>query len=386
MKASRLLFVQPSSVFESYGGAEYYWDDLLVAASRLLGNENVKTLVPRKTSGFELAARPYSVEVVPFSSKLILRKIQNRYSIPFLKRLLELVREFRPSAIVCCHVSLGPLVYLVRRLTGVPYMVTVLGIESWGDLFPQDEWCLRRADHIISISDWTKNILISRGYSGETISVVHPTLNESYEQLPLPERTLTDRPVRLLTLSRLDPAERYKGQDHVLAALKILKEKHPELQLEYTIQGNGSDRGWLEGLVRDYGLGEWVNFRPAAKDRNDLKGLYAETDLFVMPSRFGKWDGKWRGEGFGIVYVEAGAFGVPSIAYNCGGATDIIRSGESGVLVPQDDTQRLAEEIYKLITDRKALLEMGKTAYQVAMQNFTPTVMRSQLRECIAKI
>lgn len=379
---NKILCLQPSSIFEGYGGAEYYTDDLLTACGRLLGKGKVRTLVPQRTEKFRLQDRPYEIIPVPFLKGKVLGKIENRLFPSLFRAALKSIREFKPDLIVCAHVSLSPLAYLLQKITGVPYYTVALGIETWGNLLPQDEWALKYGAGILSISHWTKSILVKRGYNAEKIWIVHPTLNESFEKIPEPRRKSSEEnPFRLLTLSRLDPAERYKGHDHVLKALENLRQREPDLKLEYRIQGDGADRDRLEKLAAEYRLTDWVRFQPSVRDRNDLKDVYKDSDLFIMPSRFGRWDGKWKGEGFGIVYVEAGAFGVPSIAYNCGGATDIIRQGESGILVEPDNTEALASAILTLVKDREKVLKMGKKAYEVAMGEFTPSVMQNQLKD-----
>lgn len=380
-KKTRVLCFQQSAVFENYGGAEYYLDDLLTSASRLLGATNVKTIIPKRNESFKLSPRTYSIEVIPFKRKGFLQKIENRYSWDYFWTALTNAQEFSPTYLLCAHVSLAPMTYLISKLTGIPYFVVALGIETWGDLLPQDEYALKRATGIVSISEWTKQILVKRGYSADRIAVVHPTLNEFYEGIPLPHRTPNlNQTLKLLTVSRLSESEQYKGQDHVLQALAKIKLSHPEWKIHYTIQGDGSDRSRLEKMTQELGLSSWVEFKKAVKDRNELTELYEASDLFIMPSRFGRWKGRWRGEGFGIVYVEAGVFGVPSIAYNCGGATDIIENEKTGILVEQDSIEDLANSICRLYENRNLLVTMGQLAHKSAKEKFSPTSMATQLK------
>ncbi|MBY0372325.1 glycosyltransferase, partial [bacterium] len=165
-----------------------------------------------------------------------------------------------------------------------------------------------------------------------------------------------------LSVSRLDATEQYKGQDHVLEALAQLRQTHPQLEFRYTIQGDGSDRPRLEALARELGLGEITRFTGSVKDRTELENLYAQSDLFVLPSRYGRWQRKWRGEGFGIVYLEAAAFGVPSLAYDCGGVKDIFTSEKDGWLAAPDDIPALAQALATLAQDRTRLAALGRAA------------------------
>lgn len=386
IKNQRILCLQPSSVFERYGGAEYYFDDLLTNTAKVLGKGQVRTLVPKRGDGFALSERPYSIEAVRFTKRGIRGKIENRYSTDFFWTAFANINEFKPSLLICAHVSLAPLTMALSRLTKVPYYVIALGIETWGNLWPQDEFALRQAHGIISISHCTKQILVERGLSESKISVIHPTVNETFGDLPSPQRRVDlTLPLKLLTLSRLDSNEKYKGQDHVLGALKLLKVKNPALPVKYTIQGDGSDKERLQKLSVELGLEHTVEFKPAIKDRDLLTQTYKEHDVFVMPSRFGKWDRKWHGEGFGIVYVEAAMLGIPSIAYDCGGAKDIIQTGETGLLVPQNDIVSLSNSIELLANDRELLNRLGAKAYQVAKQKFGANEMQQSLSNLFLK-
>ena len=386
VKATRLLCLQQSTVFESYGGAEYYLDDLLIAAARLLGTENVRSIVPQRTETFKISPRPYSIEIVRFKQRGLFRKIENRYGWDFFWTAYANAQDFSPTYLVCAHVSLAPLTYLISKLTKIPYFVIALGIETWGDLLPQDEWALKRANGIISISHWTKKVLVERGYDPDRVSVVHPTLNEFFEAIPLPERTPnTSGSLRLLTISRLAETEQYKGHDHVLRALYQIKQLHPDWKIHYTIQGEGADKDRLAALVQELALETWVEFKGAVNDRNSLTEIYQSSDLFIMPSRFGRWGGRWRGEGFGIVFVEAGVFGVPSIAYNCGGATDIIENDKTGLLVDPDNVEKLASAISRFYENRTLLVSMGKMAHESAKTKFSPSSMVLQLKHFFGK-
>ncbi len=377
----KIFCLQHSSLFESFGGVEYYLDDLLTLLAKTYGEENVLSLIPKRTENFELQARPYQIKTVDLVRKsALLRKLENRYSVSFFQNALREIKKFQPTILLNSHVSLGPTAYLLHQITKVPLITVVYGIDAWGGLFPQDEFALRRSNQILSISYWTKRILMERNYASNQIRIVHPMLDPRFEK-ELPVRQVkANSPFRMLTVSRLDAEEQYKGHDHVLQGLHQTLLKKPDLNIHYTIQGDGTDKPRLEKMVRDLRLGQWVEFKSAVKDRDQLKTSYEACDLFVMPSRFGKWDKKWKGEGFGIVYVEAASFGVPSLAYDCGGATDIIRNEETGILVKPDSIPALSDQILELATHPERTLEMGKAAYKHVMKSFTQDAVQSEIR------
>ena len=87
-----------------------------------------------------------------------------------------------------------------------------------------------------------------------------------------------------------------------------------------------------------------------------------------------------KGEGFGIVYVEAALFGIPSNAYRCGGVTDIIEDEKNGILIDPDDISGLAKAITGLAQDNKRLSELGTRVREMALQKFTPEQIRLEIK------
>jgi glycosyltransferase involved in cell wall biosynthesis len=375
-----VLFLQHDSIFESYGGVQYYIDDFLTFLSNLYGPNQLKVLLAQRTDNFKVQSRPYSIETVRLSQGL-LKKIENRLSLKYFFKALDTIRTQKPSFIIASHLSLAPMAAILSRITKTPFLVIAYGFEVWGDFQPQDKWALKKADGIISISYWTKAILEKQGFEGIKISIVHPTLSSEMVNRPTSTKTADAATLRLLTISRLDSTEQYKGHDHVLEALKIIKDKNIPISLNYTIQGTGDDLPRLQNLVENYDLKDSVVFLPSVKSRESLKDTYQSHDVFIMPSRFGYWNRSWKGEGFGIVYVEAALFGVPSIAYRCGGVTDIIEDQKTGILVEPDDVQALAKAIIGLAQDKQRIVKLGENAREMALQKFTPERIELEMQK-----
>jgi phosphatidylinositol alpha-1,6-mannosyltransferase len=114
----------------------------------------------------------------------------------------------------------------------------------------------------------------------------------------------------LLTVSRLSAAERYKGHDRVIQLLPELLTTHPDTV--YAIAGDGDGRPALERLAEHVGVADACRFIGEV-DEADLVEHYRMADVFIMPS---------TGEGFGIVYLEAMACGIPAIGLDCDGSAD----------------------------------------------------------------
>jgi phosphatidylinositol alpha-1,6-mannosyltransferase len=129
----------------------------------------------------------------------------------------------------------------------------------------------------------------------------------------------------ILSVSRLDSREAYKGQDRVIKALPALRDQG--LRPVYLIAGEGDDLPRLQGLAAAEGVEDQVRFLGRIADA-DLPDLYRAADLFALPS---------TGEGFGIVYLEAMACGTPALGLNAGGAPDALCDGELGAMIEEAD-------------------------------------------------
>ncbi|MCB0403817.1 MAG: glycosyltransferase family 4 protein [Bdellovibrionales bacterium] len=380
---SRLLLLQHDSIFARYGGVQYYLHDLCALSSELLGEENFLSLIPsRKLPRNEPA--PYRFELVPYPSSTVLSKLYNRIPFSLIAAARRSLGAKRADLLLCSHVSLAPVGYWLSKLYGIPYAVVVYGTDCWGDLWAQDEWSLRRASHLFSISDWTKSILVKRGYLANRIHIVHPRMYEGFESLSTRVPRESGR-FEMLCVARLDSGEQYKGQDHVLEALRRVRTASPRLDFRFTIVGDGDDRVRLERLAGLLQLQDRVRFLPAVGTRDQLTQLYRESDLYVMPSRFGKWQGEWRGEGFGIVYVEAAAFSVPSVAYRCGGVMDIVTDQKTGWLVEPDSVSDLALQLGELIGDRARVHKAGERAREHVLRKFTRAAVRAEMDRALGK-
>jgi glycosyltransferase involved in cell wall biosynthesis len=255
--------------------------------------------------------------------------------------------------------------------------VIAYGIDVWGDLWLHDRWALQSADAIVSISEWTKKVLVERGYTADKISILHPMLAPFFqEQAPKTGFSLPEEPLKLLSISRLDSREQYKGQDHVLQALALLKDS---VKFHYTIQGEGDDKPRLIALAKELGLENQVTFAPGVRVRHEFVESYRNADIFIMPSRYGKNEG----EGFGIVYVEAAALGIPSIAYACGGVMDIVEDGKTGWLVTLDDIPALADTIRSCAIDRLEIARRGLAARQNVLDKFSKEAIHEELKSAL---
>lgn len=230
---------------------------------------------------------------------------------------------------------------------------------------------LPRAHAIFANSHYTARILAEHVPAcASRIAVTWVGVDESYFAARRAPRG--PRP-RLLTVSRL--SEPRKNVGLVLAALATLRDRY---DFEYTIVGDGAERSTLEAQVRTAGLADRVRFMGQV-DAATLLRLYAAADLFVLTSSIIPGSH----EGFGIVYLEAAASGVPSLAARLAGAVDAVAEGSSGWFVERaevsDITTALDDFFAARVTFEPARCQ--EFARRFLWQNVTDAILRRYPRE-----
>ncbi len=165
----------------------------------------------------------------------------------------------------------------------------------------------------------------------------------------------------LLTVARLVP---HKGQDVAIRALARLAADLPTLR--YVIVGEGPDEQRLRELARAEGIEQRVVFAGAMRD-DALPAVYAGAALYVGLSRLLP---PINVEGFGISFVEAAASGVPSVAGDSGGVRSAVLDAQTGILVPPEDVERVANAIRALMADEPLRRRLGAAAREAALQRF----------------
>ena len=214
---------------------------------------------------------------------------------------------------------------------------------------------LNNIDHIISNSLYTKNLADSCGVNIEKITVINPGIDPAIEIdkkiLFAAEEFLKNKSPRLITVSRFD---KRKNHEKVIMTLRNLKEIYPNII--YTCIGYGDEEENLKKLVKELDLIDQVIF---IKDiSNNMKNaLVSKSDIFVMPSIVYKKSV----EGFGIAFIEAAQYGLPSLGGLDGGAPDAIIDNETGILCNGNNLNEIYESIQKMLIGKK-YIELGQNA------------------------
>jgi glycosyltransferase involved in cell wall biosynthesis len=258
----------------------------------------------------------------------------------------------RFDAVYCAHVNLIPLAHLAAKYLNVPWVLCLYGVEAWTptERYLSRKWAIK-ADRVISISQFTLDRF--RSWCPVPLSKCSLVPNA----VRIDEYALTDKDPALLdayglrdrkvvmTLGRLNPMEQAKGFDRVIEMLPELRRHHPDLM--YLIVGKGDDQPRLEGIAKARGVSDAVVFAGFVSEA-DKPAHYALADAFVMPS---------VGEGFGYVYVEAMACGIPVVGSSVDGSVEALRNGMLGELVDPFDQPALIAATLNALAQPRAIPE-----------------------------
>jgi phosphatidylinositol alpha-1,6-mannosyltransferase len=165
----------------------------------------------------------------------------------------------------------------------------------------------------------------------------------------------------------MSSSENYKGHDQVIKSLPSLLTEFPTLV--YDVVGDGDGRPALEALAVELGVAHAVRFHGIVSDAV-LASLFAAASIYVMPS---------SGEGFGLAFAEAMAYGKPVIAGNVDAAVEVVRDGETGLLIDPHDVPALVSAISRLLRSDELRREMGLRGAAVVKQDFAFSVFKAKL-------
>jgi phosphatidyl-myo-inositol dimannoside synthase len=282
-------------------------------------------------------------------------------------------RQWRDRRTALVFDLLGPArvqAYLPAGLRA-PYLIPLYGIEIWRPL----EWDRRRAlanaavTFAISAHTLERARPFCPGLNG--VPVLPLTLEERKAEGAV-DATLLSRLDRgfLLIAGRMDARERYKGHDQLLEALTAL----PEARL--VVAGDGDDRRRLEEKAAALGLADRVAFTGFLREAT-LAELYRRCAAFVMPS---------RGEGFGLVYLEAMRAGKPVLAARGSAAAEIVVDGATGLLVDPDDREELRGAISQLLGYPGESRRMGEAGHERWRKEFGAERFRARLAPMLERL
>jgi phosphatidyl-myo-inositol dimannoside synthase len=271
-------------------------------------------------------------------------------------------RAFRPDVVLSAHIVTSPSSWGLKRLRKVPFAQYLHGNELVAR--PHlTRFAVRNAAATVVVSRHTEELLRNTGATESTVHLIPPGTDATVSEVIRKNEQPT-----IVTVSRLD--QRYKGHDVMVEALDRVRQRIPEVM--WIVIGDGELRADYEAMTRDRGLEQNVSFLGSVSDA-ERDAWLGRAHVFAMPSRLPADAG---GEGFGIVFLEAAAHGLPVVAGNVAGARDAIVDGETGVLVDPSDEAAVADAISDLLLDPARADSLGRRGAARAREFDWPLVSR----------
>lgn len=276
---------------------------------------------------------------------------------------------FRPHVVLSGHAVVSPAAWAISRTLQTPYVQYVHGSEVLRRPGLTHFACLHAAA-VVAVSEYTRGLISTFVEDTARVHLIPPGVDIPGERRPARSST----PI-VLTVSRLE--ERYKGHDVLIRALPLVRARVPEARL--VIVGEGPLRPMYEAMAAGLGLGEAVRFLGSVSDA-ERDSWFRRAHVFAMPSRLSVSGG----EGFGMVYLEAGSHGLAVVAGAAGGALDAVVDGETGILVDPNDHVAVAQALTGLLRDPRRAGTLGR-AGAVRAGEFAWPVIAARVEELLLK-
>ncbi|GMK37703.1 hypothetical protein PCCS19_07570 [Paenibacillus sp. CCS19] len=292
-------------------------------------------------------------------------------------RLLRYVQRMHrnedPDITVYGYILIGFIGLLLRVFSGRRYVISTHGMDmlmfrKYFGLNQIIKLILRRADGVLTNSEYTKRLVEQYGVDPSRIGLVNPGVeaifNREVKNAELLRQHGLEGKYVLLTVGRLVTR---KGHDRVIESMPAIMQRIPNAV--YVIVGDGPERGRLEQLAKKIGVSEAVRFVGSVDGSERLNDYYNLADQFIMVCRELE---EGDVEGFGIVYLEAASVGVPVIGGKSGGASEAVLDGETGLLVAPESHAEITAAIVRLAGDtvlRDRLVQEGYTRAKTQFQH-----------------
>ena len=352
--------VLATDAFGGYGGIAKFNRDLLSALAAMPACAQV-VAIPRR-----LVEKPGALPPrVDFRAQAAGGKL--RFAMAALREVLD----GPVSLVVSGHINLLALSLIVAWAKNARLALVVHGIDAWrphASVLVRAS--LRSVDRVIGVSKLTLSRFGQWAGADPSRFRLLPNCVDLTQFTPGPKPADLARELELegrtviMTLGRLASEERYKGFDEVLEALPALMREIP--RITYLICGDGPDRGRLEEKARALGVGDRVVFAGFVPEGRKAE-YYRLADAYVMPS---------MGEGFGIVYLEALACGLPAMGSAKDGSREALLDGVLGELVDPSDAAQVKSGIVRTLAARKGVSER--------LQHFSTGAFRARVSGIVA--
>ncbi len=271
------------------------------------------------------------------------------------------IAAFRPDVILAGHMVGAIAAAPVARVLRKP-LVLYVHADEFRTRAGLTGRATRRADATIAVSSYTRDMALRAGAVPHRVHLIPPGVVVP----PAPQGERDPTPTILTVASLI--SER-KGHDVIARALPLVRERVPDAR--WVVIGDGPLRPRVEAAIAAAGLGDAVSLLGRVDDAT-RDGWLDRARVFCMPSRVPP--GGLGGEGFGIVYLEAGAHELPVVAGNVAGALDAVVDGETGLLVDPADERAVADALIGVLADPALAARLGKAGRAHAEAHAWPRI------------
>ncbi|MGD1859866.1 MAG: glycosyltransferase family 4 protein [Leptolyngbyaceae cyanobacterium] len=360
------------SVFSVEGGIQSYIKDVLQAYSNCLElpPADIYLLRDRSTDPNPFAEDPkftfyYSGEYAGNLGRLYLSW-----------QLWQNLWQQKYDRLICGHILLSPLVQPLCKWLNTPLTMIIYGKEVWNPLSGRQRQALHQAHRIWINSRYTRDqSCLANDLAPQKFHMLPCVVNGNVFTPGAPSSKLVARyglqdSRVLMTVARLWSGDIYKGVDVTIRALPKILSQFPEVK--YLVVGRGDDQPRLAKMAADLGVAEQVVFAGFVPDEQ-LVDHYRLADAYIMPSK----------EGFGIVYLEAMACGVPALSGDDDGSADPLQDGRVGWRVPYRDSEAVADACIEILQgdDQRCQAEWLR---QQTLETFSPKSLQRSLEKALA--
>ncbi|SFV32734.1 Glycosyltransferase involved in cell wall bisynthesis [Hyphomicrobium facile] len=353
-----MSLVAPLGLWRSFGAGGARVSGLRILAlvtDAFGGNGGIARYNQDLMSAFATSARVREICVLPRQGSLghqalpqkVLQARASAARLAFSTQAIARAALDGPFDIVFCgHIYMSPIAAAISKFLKKPMWLQLHGIDAWQ---PRGGRLARTATEsaalVTAVSRFTRSRFLRwADIAPERVRVLPNTFEPSFTAGPKPEYLLDRLNIHgrrvILTVSRLTASEQYKGHDRIIAALPAIKERIADVV--YVIAGDGDDRERLKKMAKAAGVEDITLFAGHVPER-ELPGYLRLADVFAMPS---------TGEGFGIVYLEAAACGLPVIAGDRDGSVDALADGAIGTLIDPEDAPQLVDAVCNMLAGR----------------------------------
>jgi phosphatidyl-myo-inositol dimannoside synthase len=289
-----------------------------------------------------------------------------RAKIRFIRAAVRSARTAQGAKhiIVAGHPNLAPIAVWMQKMSPrARAIVMAHGVEVWQPLPLIRRAAIKAARLVTGPSTDTiqKLVGVQRVASPNARLLpwpLNPDLLRLTTQANLPLPAAFPQGKIILTIGRAAASEQYKGTDDLIRAVAQLDSEMLDLHLVFV--GAGDDLARLRKVASESGASRRVHFLQSLS-REELAACYARADLFAMPS---------AGEGFGLVFLEAMAFGKPVIAAACGGVLDLVQDNVNGLLVPPRDSAALTAALCRLLQSESLRSTLGARGASMVQEKY----------------